>query len=52
MQWYKQIKEKTPSCIELEVQKAMAQKQLGVQVLEDGCIIWQGKLYVSKISDL
>ena len=38
MHWYDQIKEKMQAQIELEVQKAITQKQQGVWILEDSCI--------------
>ena len=50
--WYDQIKELTPARTEPEVLKAIAQKQAGVITLNDGCITWQGKLYVSEIPEL
>ena len=52
MVWHNQIKDKTPSCTEPEVLKAITQKQPGVCILEDGCITWQGKLYVPEIPKL
>ena len=38
--------------MEPEVLKAIAQKQPGVIVLDNGCITWQGKLYIPEIPDL
>ena len=52
MQFYKQIKERTQLQTEPEVQKAIAQKQVEVKILEDGCITWQGKLYIPEDPEL